>query len=1217
MDPPTAQDIFDQFDLVESIVTNYGTLLKSIKPPSVEYEEERIGLRKEFAKAAALFKDAKTELQELSQQETMLELGGKITDLDRNFKENCVTWNKNWEASLRVAMDQFRHQLALVLSLPTPSTGIGAGTQTEEREHDSYTGIQREQSENDIEIVEVTAAGNASTEPQPERIQIEQSENDIEIVEVTSTDPQPNVIQTEHRDHDSDTIGETPARNESDDLRPDQHETTMDESVEGNPPDNPVPEPEPLAEIELEQGPTFDDEEDDMEGNGADHDTNYTAEDAAVNHGDTTNSEANLDETMNDAPAENDDEASSSGISSDSDDEPIVPTSTRRVSSRIAGNSIESLETPVRQTRSSMARISSSRATGSSKRKEPPRNKRRASNASPPPTRSKRLRGRAETAKQINENPRQALPAPGQPSKPTETPAGGPSSNTTTELSQKGGNKSADPSTRVSRRRSQRHAVQSGEDREFQGVLKPVPGKVYATYWEGTKSFLAVVVLPMGDFCSVGFEGSIDSCDLPKNPCWTKNRKKKYTWAKGYRDGEALEKERMFPVLYFDGGYFPSKSAIMWCAGRDLREFRDEHQLVPYMKTVRQYLQSRGLIEDTQDSEAGRARTKSAVREGPETEAAGTESVAHEEPEAERARSESVGGEIQVAGSDDDFAESSDTDSDSEDLDATVDAEEEEDLDMADVLTEEPSNTRRRSQQNRPDQREEDRPADESPEPERPSEPAAIPATASPFDEPLTEASALDEPLVDKQVNFDLINEHVRDTPRKEQRETRPPTKAENFVVILSDSEGENENDIPVSKTEEHSTAPRPLSHIFPFETPDRASYPPIGTFRHTSTAASQAQSASPSQSRQEPSHEPPQRTRSSVHQLLNDPSPSHRGRSESASSAQAQQQLSIYQPDPPVRAEPSRRDTSRFRIHDILSPEPSSEPSGSAQLAQRERSPSTLQETAVQAVNAMFPGSGTRQKKACEKCSKLKRRCDPSHLSGLTQTMTMASLSPRPAAHSRSSSAQHHPTPSASPSVNLTDDLHASQSPLFKFFGKQTLQCEQTPQSTQTESQVPSPSFQLQRRSASAAISQRGSSIAQNDRGRSDEDWARPDRPPAETFDEFIYDERGDLPPDHSCFHVVNVLEKPRYFSPMSRSSRCPPGLTRYLAELLQAAGDTLRPGLGIEENFQLVDDKGYSGGYWCPFCKACNCHRFETYQERANYVAHLLTHWRKAGGS
>lgn len=473
----------------------------------------------------------------------------------------------------------------------------------------------------------------------------------------------------------------------------------------------------------------------------------------------------------------------------------------------------------------------------------------------------------------------------------------------------------------------------------------------------------------------------------------------------------------------------------------------------------------------------------------------------------------------------------------------------------------------------------------------------------------------MDEPLVDKQVNFDLINEHVRDRPRKEQREMRPPTNEENAVVILSDSEGEN--DIPAAKRERPSTAPRPLSHIFPFETPDRASYPPIGTFRHTSMAASQGQSASPSQTRQEPSHEPPQRTRSSVHQLLNDPSPSHHGRSESVSSAQAQQQLSIYQPDPPARAEPSRRDTSRFRIHDILSPELSSEPSGSAQLAQLERSPSTLQETAAQAVNAMFPGSGTRQKKACEKCSKLKRRCDPSHLSGLTQTVTVPSLSPRPAVHSTSSSAQHHPTPSASPSVNLTDDLHASQSPLFKFFGKQTLQCEQTPQSTQTESQVPSPSFQLQRRSASAAISQRGSSIAGNDRGRSDEDWSRPDRPPAETFDEFIYDERGDLPPDHSCFHVVNVLEKPRYFSPMSRSSRCPPGLTRYLAELLQAAGDALRPGLGIEENFQLVDDKGYSGGYWCPFCKACNCHRFETYQERANYVAHLLTHWRKAGGS
>ncbi|KAH7184859.1 uncharacterized protein B0J16DRAFT_122997 [Fusarium flagelliforme] len=666
MNQPTAQDIFDNFEAIQSVVFNYGEILRSKKAPSVIYEENRTKLRTRFANAMALFQAAQTELQHLSQEELMVQLGGQIRDLDKDFKDHCVTYNRNWELTLKEVMDELRSQLAPLLHLPNPlqnqnTTGVEAGTQTEQRTHDSEAGTQTEERENDSDAVEETAGGNTSNDPQP-----------------------------------------------------DQHETTMDESVEGNPPDNPVLEPSPLAEIEVEQGPTFDDAEDDMEANGADHDTSHTAEDVTVNRGDATNPEEDHDETMRDAQAENDNESSSSDSSdsSDSDDEPIVsqPPSRQQVSSRTAGGSIEVLQTPVRQTRSSMARMSSPRATRSSKQKEPLQNKRRASNASPPPTRSKRLRGGAETAKKTNESPRQARPTPRESNKPTESPAGGPSRNTTRELPQKRGNKPVESSTRAPRRRSQRYIVESGENGEFEGVLKPIPGKVYATYWEKIKSFLAVIALPMGDFSSIGFEGSIDSCDLTENPCYTKNRKGEYTLARGYRDGEELEKERIFPILYFDGNPFPHHSAIGWCAGKDLREFKDEHQLVPYMKTVRQYLQSRGFTEDTQDSEAEPARTRL---------------VAQEESEAEPARSESVAREIQVAGSDDDYAEPSDPDTDPEDLDATDDAEE--DVDMADGITEEPSNTRQRNQQKRADRREEDRPDNETSEHERPAEPAETP----------------------------------------------------------------------------------------------------------------------------------------------------------------------------------------------------------------------------------------------------------------------------------------------------------------------------------------------------------------------------------------------------------------------------------------------------------------------------------------------------------
>jgi len=242
MDQPTAQDIFNNFEAIQSVVFNYGEILRSKKAPSVIYEENRTTLRSRFANAMALFQAAQTELQHLSQEELMVQLGGQIRDLDKDFKDHCVTYNRNWEAALKEIMDELRSQLAPLLYLPNPlqnqnTTGVEAGTQTEQSTHNSEAGTQTEERENDSDAVEEIAAVNVSNDPQPDGAQIEETENDNE----TET-------QTEQRENDSDTVEETAAGNESNDPHPDQHETTMDESVEGNPPDNPVLEPSPLAE---------------------------------------------------------------------------------------------------------------------------------------------------------------------------------------------------------------------------------------------------------------------------------------------------------------------------------------------------------------------------------------------------------------------------------------------------------------------------------------------------------------------------------------------------------------------------------------------------------------------------------------------------------------------------------------------------------------------------------------------------------------------------------------------------------------------------------------------------------------------------------------------------------------------------------------------------------------------------------------------------------
>ncbi|KAM0304881.1 hypothetical protein ACHAPM_002998 [Fusarium culmorum] len=179
---------------------------------------------------------------------------------------------------------------------------------------------------------------------------------------------------------------------------------------------------------------------------------------------------------------------------------------------------------------------------------------------------------------------------------------------TTRERSNKSSQHASEPPAKVLPRRSNRHTEESAGSDKFEGIVDPKPGNVYATYWKKTKEWLAVVLLPMGDFSTVGIPGSIVSCDLVDSlpSCYRKTSKKgPYVWAKGYRNGEEHEKERMFPVMFFDGRPFPAKSAIMWIEARELRAFdlKREPKLVPHAKAIRGYLKSRDWSEDEEDTD--------------------------------------------------------------------------------------------------------------------------------------------------------------------------------------------------------------------------------------------------------------------------------------------------------------------------------------------------------------------------------------------------------------------------------------------------------------------------------------------------------------------------------------------------------------------------------------------------------------------------------------
>ncbi|KAJ6436211.1 ankyrin repeat domain containing protein [Purpureocillium lavendulum] len=66
-------------------------------------------------------------------------------------------------------------------------------------------------------------------------------------------------------------------------------------------------------------------------------------------------------------------------------------------------------------------------------------------------------------------------------------------------------------------------------------------------------------------------------------------------WRQGYRDGEALVPDREYPVMYFDGNAFPTRSQVGWVAASDLLDFdlKAIGRTIPNYRQVRKYLEMR------------------------------------------------------------------------------------------------------------------------------------------------------------------------------------------------------------------------------------------------------------------------------------------------------------------------------------------------------------------------------------------------------------------------------------------------------------------------------------------------------------------------------------------------------------------------------------------------------------------------------------------------
>ncbi|KAH7243745.1 hypothetical protein B0J15DRAFT_501038 [Fusarium solani] len=164
------------------------------------------------------------------------------------------------------------------------------------------------------------------------------------------------------------------------------------------------------------------------------------------------------------------------------------------------------------------------------------------------------------------------------------------------------------PSHRPTRQSRRRHHGDSSRqrDQDFNGIIDPRPGDVYLAFWEKSKEWLAVLLLPLTELENIGVRNTLQDLGLAEDVpgCYDyDNQTNCFRWREGYRDGEISIREREFPVMYFDGQDFPAKSAVGWVAAKDLRTLdinAAQSSLVPHFQSMRKFLRDRAAPQQAE-----------------------------------------------------------------------------------------------------------------------------------------------------------------------------------------------------------------------------------------------------------------------------------------------------------------------------------------------------------------------------------------------------------------------------------------------------------------------------------------------------------------------------------------------------------------------------------------------------------------------------------------
>uniref|UniRef100_A0A098DG26 Uncharacterized protein n=1 Tax=Gibberella zeae (strain ATCC MYA-4620 / CBS 123657 / FGSC 9075 / NRRL 31084 / PH-1) TaxID=229533 RepID=A0A098DG26_GIBZE len=538
------QGTLRQFQEIKSVVAHYDATFANITSPQVVYQEEEARLRRQIHDEAVRLRTAQSDDETAMREDVIIELGGQMADLKRHYTANRDKYAREHEARLKQTLDMLRGRLGQLLGL------------------NSTTQIQ-------------TTNGQEARDQGPP----DQDQNQTPLAQ------------------ENEAAGGEPAQASSQASQNAETRTTANKSVRRDAPNNKNTEATSGPEGVIDEDPTFNDQDDDHVDNNDKNDaSNHETDDNAANGDESADIEMGDAEPIETEPIRQREQLDVR-MSID-----ITPVSRNLRTVPLSPASTCDDSTTVR--RGSQHLHQSQGPTNATSKNIPP--------PTPRETRSKKrkaLTPASTTQKRHRTDPAGSTESPlesaAEQSRQSATRT---SRRTTRERSNKSSQHASEPPAKVLPRRSNRHTEESAGSSKFEGIVDPKPGNVYATYWKKTKEWLAVVLLPMGDFSTVGIPGSIVSCDLVDSlpPCYRKTSKKgPYVWAKGYRNGEEHEKERMFPVMFFDGRPFPAKSAIMWIEARELRAFdlKREPKLVPHTKAIRGYLKSRDWSEDEEDTD--------------------------------------------------------------------------------------------------------------------------------------------------------------------------------------------------------------------------------------------------------------------------------------------------------------------------------------------------------------------------------------------------------------------------------------------------------------------------------------------------------------------------------------------------------------------------------------------------------------------------------------